>query len=609
MVDFFDVIKKMFNKCWVIDTEYRQPDGDRKELRCLVAVEIYSGCEIKRWYEPGQLCPIQPGENDLLIVYSAGAEAGYFHRAGWETENLYVIDIRLLQLWIMNGSGRWDELMDIVARETGEKKRKRNLQLAAKMSGLPLIEEKTAMRDLIMSSRKSGDFSGIEREQILNYCLHDVYTSAGVAKGLWEIARLERDELYGRPLNDQDFLLMLILWGKYAWAMGVAEERGIRADYSLLKAIQKYAPVISQKLQDKVVGTIKNYDQTPQLALNKYLADNNIPWPRTGKGNLDMRQDTFRDMQGVDAIFGDLYQLVKWKATVQQLLKIVESPDGRLRPGFSPRSQATGRTTTYKPSPFGWSKWCRSLLQADPNKYLCYADYSQQEFLLQGVMSSDQNMLTDYQKGDVYVAFARRSGLMPPDGTKQSHPQGRKIAKGLILGLAYGMGEHSLATRLSCSLPDARRYISLHKKSYPCYWEFVEATQATASLTCSSISQLGWIRRYQNNGFNPRAAQNFPIQAAGADCLIMATIALFDESYEVLATVHDAVLVLLDAPEQAEGVKRIMTESILGLTGGWEVRVDAEVFEDHYIDEDGVGILREVLTTISMQSIVPEVWT
>ncbi len=602
-----DLIGMFFDNVYVIDTEYRQPDGCPKEPRCFCAVELFSGKVVQKWYSLGQPCPIQFGPRDLIITYTAGAESGYFHRAGWPTRGLPVLDTRLLQLWIMNGDNRWDNMMDEVKRETGEKKGKKNLQLAAKMSGLPLIAEKTAMRNLIMSPQKTEDFSATDQQQILDYCLVDVYTTAGVAKGLWEIAKLERDKLYGTPLNDQDFLLMLILWSKYAWAMGVAQEHGILADHGLLKAIQHNAPAITQHLLNKVVKVIKDYDKTPRLALSNYLAHNYIPWPRTAKGNLEMKQETFKDMQGVDPVFGYLYQLIKWKTNVQTIVNIDELPDGRLRPSFSPRSQATGRTTTFKPSPFGWSKWCRSIIHADPGRILCYADYSQQEFLLQGVLSQDKNMIADYQEGDVYVAFARRSGLMPLDGTKASHPEARKIAKGLILGLAYGIGGNSLAARLGSSLTEARKYMTLHKKSYSRYWEFVEATQATASLTCSNISQLGWIRRYQGN-YNPRAAQNFPIQAAGADCLIQATVALFDAGFEILATVHDAVLVSLETPEQAEDVKCIMTDSIKSITGGHIVRVDVELFRDHYIDEDGKEVLKNVLEQIDCKNMVPEVW-
>jgi DNA polymerase-1 len=329
-MNFLDMLKLLFDNVWVIDTEYRQPDGHPKEPRCFCAVELFSGKIVRKWYFPGQSCPIQFGKRDIIITYTAGAESGYFHRAGWPTRGLLILDTRLLQLWIMNGDRRWDEMMDTVARETGEKKRKRNLQLAAKMAGLPLIAEKAVMRDLIMSPQKTEDFSLADQGQILEYCLHDVYTTAGVAKALWEIAKLERDKLYGTPLKDQDFLLMLVWWSKYAWAMGVAQEHGIRADYGLLEAIQHNAPVITQYLLGKVVRVIKDYDKTPRLTLGNYLAQKGIPWPRTEKGNLSMKQEIFRDMQGIDPVFGDLYQLVKWKVTVQSLLKIEKSPDGRL---------------------------------------------------------------------------------------------------------------------------------------------------------------------------------------------------------------------------------------------------------------------------------------
>lgn len=606
-MNLYELAHQYFEDIWVVDTEYRSPDGDQKELRCLCALSMTTGEEICTWYAPAQTCPIPMTNKTLVVVYSAGAESGYFFRAGWENRQVHVLDTRLLQLWILNGATKWDSMMDDVARETGEKKRKRNLQLAARMAGVPLIEEKEEMRALIMSDRRSEDFSDDDRNQIKRYCLTDVKTTARTGKGLWEIAKIECDTLLGNPLADTNFLLMLITWSKYAWIMGIAEERGISADFELLDVIKQRSPEITDGLLASITQEIPGYDISPYIAISQYISRHSIAWPRTIKGNLDTRVETFRDMQGHGEIFTALYQYAKWKTTIQQLLKVEQSQDRRLRPKFLARSQATGRTTTFKPSPFGWAKWCRSLMMADPGKILCYADYSQQEFLLQGVLSGDENMLADYYEGDVYVAFARRSGLMPPDGTKRSHPKARAIAKGLILGLAYGMGEQSLAARISCSLSSARKYIALHKRNYAVYWEFVQSTQATASLSCSSISQFGWVRRYHNE-YNPRSAQNFPIQAAGADCLIVATNALYESGYDVFATIHDAVLVSLDDPGQVEDVKRIMVESILLLTDGHRVRVDVEIFSEHYLDGDGLEKLREVLDQLDCRQLVPEAY-
>jgi DNA polymerase I-like protein with 3'-5' exonuclease and polymerase domains len=242
---------------------------------------------------------------------------------------------------------------------------------------------------------------------------------------------------------------------------------------------------------------------------------------------------------------------------------------------------------------------------ADPGQILCYADYSQQEFLLQGALSEDSNMLEDYAKGDVYMAFGKRCGLIPEWGDKETHSDKRKTAKAIILGLAYGMGEQSLSIRLSCSIQAARRYIAYHKRSYPQYWNFVETTQATASLTRYGLSPLGWIRRYQS-GFNPRAAQNFPIQSAGADCLTLSTIALHNAGFDILATVHDAVLILLENPDDEKRVRQMMTDSILRITGGQKVNVDTQLFYNHYIDEDGKDDLIYVLENIGRRDLVPE---
>ena len=58
---------------------------------------------------------------------------------------------------------------------------------------------------------------------------------------------------------------------------------------------------------------------------------------------------------------------------------------------------------------------------------------------------------------------------------------------------------------------------------------------------------------------------------------------------------------------QVENVKRIMTESIKSITGGHSVRVDVELFEGHYVDEDGKEVLKDVLKQINCEGMIPEV--
>jgi len=48
-----------------------------------------------------------------------------------------------------------------------------------------------------------------------------------------------------------------------------------------------------------------------------------------------------------------------------------------------------------------------------------------------------------------YLAFAKQAGAVPVDGTKQSHPDERKLFKACALAVQYGMGAESLGYRIS----------------------------------------------------------------------------------------------------------------------------------------------------------------
>lgn len=57
-------------------------------------------------------------------------------------------------------------------------------------------------------------------------------------------------------------------------------------------------------------------------------------------------------------------------------------------------------------------------------------------------------MIKDYQSGDLYLAFAKLAGDVPPRGTKQSHPHKHNLYKACALAVQYGMGKESLADRI-----------------------------------------------------------------------------------------------------------------------------------------------------------------
>ena len=124
---------------------------------------------------------------------------------------------------------------------------------------------------------------------------------------------------------------------------------------------------------------------------------------------------------------------------------------------MSPFGSDTGRN---QPSNsryiFGASAWQRSIIKAPADRVLAYIDFSSQEFALGGTLSGDQAMMDDYRSGDPYLAWARRTGAIPPDATKSSHlPPGTWDGEGSLPHLAGGRDGHREPVRSEKDLPAA----------------------------------------------------------------------------------------------------------------------------------------------------------
>src|SRR5262249_28401644 len=86
-----------------------------------------------------------------------------------------------------------------------------------------------------------------------------------------------------------------------------------------------------------------------------------------------------------------------------------------------------------------WPKWCRGLVQPRAGRALVALDYAPQGFLIAGVLSGDRRIVEDYRGGDVYLGLGKSLGLIPPGGTKATHPAERALCKVIVLAVTYGM--------------------------------------------------------------------------------------------------------------------------------------------------------------------------
>ena len=86
---------KQFNEIWLVDFEFSAPSGATPEVRCLVALEYFSGRKIRMWAdEIGGLAepPYAIDQNSLLVAYYASAELGCHLALEWNLP-CYVLDL------------------------------------------------------------------------------------------------------------------------------------------------------------------------------------------------------------------------------------------------------------------------------------------------------------------------------------------------------------------------------------------------------------------------------------------------------------------------------------------------------------------------------------
>jgi hypothetical protein len=325
----------------------------------------------------------------------------------------------------------------------------------------------------------------------------------------------------------------------------------------------------------------------------EFLARAGIPWPRSESGALALDDDTFREMAKAYPAVAPLRELRHTLGEMRLFDNLAVGADGRNRCLLSPfRATSSRNAPSNARFIFGPSCWLRSLIQPEAGRAVVYCDWSQQEFGIAAALSGDRAMMQAYSSGDPYLTFAKQAGAVPPDGTKQTHPEIRELFKTCALGVQYGMQAESLARRMGQPPAMARELLRLHRQTYPVYWRWSEAAVNHAMLRGWLQTVFGW-RVHVGPKANPRSLANFAMQANGAEMLRLACCLATECGIRVCAPVHDAVLVEGAADEIEDVV--VATQAAMGeasrvVLSGFELRTDAKIvrYPDRYSDPRGV---------------------
>ena len=551
---------------FLIDFEFRPEngrEGNTPEPVCLVVKEFLSGVTSRYWkdeLEGRTSSPFSVERGALCVAYFASAEMDCFLKLGWQLpENL--LDLFVEFRCLTNGT----------APPNGA-----GLLGALLYFGLPAMaaQQKDAMRDLVL---RGGPWTPQEQQDILEYCETDVTALELLLPAMLPTLDLPR----------------ALMRGRYMKAVSHMHATGTPIDTEMQQEIATYWEQIQDALIAQIDASYGVYDGRTFKIKNwaAYLQREGIAWPRLPSGALEMTDDTFRQMARIHPRVAPIRELRSALAEMR-LSNITVGDDGRNRCLLSPFSSKTGRN---QPSNsrfiFGPSVWLRGLIKPRPGFCLAYIDYSQQEFGIAAALSGDQRMMEAYRSGDPYLAFAVQAGAVPQGATKRSHKVEREQFKACVLAVQYGMGEISLAQRISQPVARARQLLTLHRQTYRTFWAWSDATQDEAILNGKLWTTFGWEIRVKGQ-VNARSLRNFPMQGNGAEMLRIACIFLTEAGVRVCAPVHDALLVELPIDElesgldKAQGLMRLASRAVLG---DFELGSDAKVVchPDRYMDERG----------------------
>jgi hypothetical protein len=436
------------------------------------------------------------------------------------------------------------------------------------------VADKDAMRGLAL---RGGPWTPNEQEVLLTYCESDVDALTRLLPKVLPSIDVPRALLRGRSMV----------------AAARIEAVGIPVDIETHYDIVEHWDAVKDALIDRVDASFGVYvDRTfKRDRFAAYLATNNIPWPRHPSGQLQLDDDSFREMARMQPTVAPLRELRVSLAQLR-LSDLAIGRDGRNRCLLS---AFQARTSRNQPSTsrfiFGPAVWLRSLIKPPRGHALAYIDWAQQEFGIAAALSGDPAMLVAYRSGDPYLTFAKQAGVVPPTATKRSHQAIRDQFKACALAVQYGMEEVSLGQRIGEPPARARELLRFHRDTYRRFWRWSDGVLDYAFLHGSLYTAFGW-QLHVGPATNPRSIRNFPMQANGAEMLRLACCLATEDRIAVCAPVHDALLIEAAIDEIDDAVARAqqaMAEASRLVLGGLELRSEATVirYPERYIDERG----------------------
>ena len=372
------------------------------------------------------------------------------------------------------------------------------------------------------------------------------------------------------------------------------ERTGVRVDAQMLAAQSKELAERTQELEAKAhaeAGGVFNIASPKQI---QEILFNRLGLPvisKTPKGQPSTAESVLAELaeqHELPKLILEHRGLSKLRSTyTEKLPRLINAYSGRVHTSYHQAAVATGRLSSSDPNlqnipvRTAEGRRIREAFIPAAGYQLVAADYSQIELRIMAHLSTDNGLLSAFEKGeDVHRATAAEVFGVELDSVSKDQ---RRSAKAINFGLIYGMSAFGLGRQLGIDRGRAQDYINLYFERYPGVRTFMDATREQVRekkyvetvfgrrLYLPDISSSNHARRQGAE----RAAINAPMQGTAADLIKLAMLAVDNwlstdaSDSRIIMQVHDELV--LEVPES--DVSRVSGELSKLMSGVAELAV------------------------------------
>ena len=550
---------------YIYDFEYRQPSGENPTVVCMVLKNILndrtyriSGKDLKKF-------PVPITEDSLFVAHYAPAEINSMLSLGFKKPK-FIFDtyVESKKLYWGKQDGFNFKLIGCCARYG--------------IKGVMSQDHKNDMTDLIIENET---YTKKQMSDIIKYCEEDV---------------LNLEQLFYKILEDcekegADPATVLTQATFHGRAMGVCaqiETNGIPMNIELFNNFNEHFPSIKHDIIVEANKTLNVFNENDKFKKDKFndliiklgLQDS---WPRSER-TKKFKEDkpTLKQFKHIPEI--QLLRETNDFSKANNLKGYEVGSDGRSRTNLSMFGQITGRTNvSTSRSPYSAPKWLRGFMRPDKNKVLAEFDWASQEAGIMAYLSKDQNMIKDFETGNIYLMIAIKTGAAPEGAIKKTHEGIRTQYKVALLGCGYGQTAFGLKYALKIPIYEAETIIQNIKKTYPDFFKWNEGVCCGATSRGYFKTKYGW-RYWIPKVYKPNTLKNWLMQSHGSEILRRAMIAVDETGMEMCMTMHDALLIHVDRKGCAgkfRQVRQIMEQAAKDVLGA-VIPVEIKIIKKDY---------------------------